>query len=187
MTLFLKKMWIILSTSKPHCHSRLNKPALKILSICRRNTLWEQLSQAIRFQIASCTRISNIFYKIKYDGQSCQTVHEKALINLIGKRQCRSLFFDKVSCLQAKERLLHRFFLWVLPNVLIRFFCKTHPVTASAKYPNLSDTLTSTIKKCFLPNWLFLIFSRQTLWIVCEQVFLEFLDSQSAVTKLIYC
>ena len=32
MTLFLKKMGM-LSVSKPHCHSRLNKPILKILPI----------------------------------------------------------------------------------------------------------------------------------------------------------
>ena len=30
MTLFLKKMGIILSASKPHCHSRLSKLILKI-------------------------------------------------------------------------------------------------------------------------------------------------------------
>ena len=33
MTLFLKKMGIIISASKCHCHSRLSKPILKIESI----------------------------------------------------------------------------------------------------------------------------------------------------------
>ena len=33
LTLFLKKMGIMISASSPHCHSRLSKPILKILSI----------------------------------------------------------------------------------------------------------------------------------------------------------
>ena len=36
MTLFLKKMGIILCVSKPQCHSRLSKLILKILSIYRK-------------------------------------------------------------------------------------------------------------------------------------------------------
>ena len=44
---FLKKMGIILSASKPHCHSRLSEPILKILSIYRENILGKQLSKAI--------------------------------------------------------------------------------------------------------------------------------------------
>ena len=47
MTLFLKKMGIILSASKPHCHPRPSKPILKILSIYRKNILGKQLSQAV--------------------------------------------------------------------------------------------------------------------------------------------
>ena len=47
MTLFLKKMGIIFSASKPHDHSRLSKPILKIQSIYRKNTLGKQLFQAI--------------------------------------------------------------------------------------------------------------------------------------------
>ena len=47
MTLFLKKMGIILSASKPGCHSRLSKPVLKILSIHRKNIFGKQLSLAI--------------------------------------------------------------------------------------------------------------------------------------------
>ena len=37
MTLFLKKMGLILSASKPQFHSRLSKPILEILSIYRKN------------------------------------------------------------------------------------------------------------------------------------------------------
>ena len=50
ITLFLKKMGIIVSASKPHCHSRLRKPILKILSIYRTNILGKQLSQVIYFK-----------------------------------------------------------------------------------------------------------------------------------------
>ena len=39
MTLFLKKMGIIFSASKPHYHSRLSKPILRIQSIYRKNIL----------------------------------------------------------------------------------------------------------------------------------------------------
>ena len=47
MTLFLKKVWIIISASKPHCHSIFSKPILKILSIYKKNTITKQLSEAI--------------------------------------------------------------------------------------------------------------------------------------------
>ena len=47
MTLFLKKMGIVISASNPHCHSRLSKPILKILSIYRKNILGKQLSQTV--------------------------------------------------------------------------------------------------------------------------------------------
>ena len=43
----LKKMGIIISGSNPHCHLRLSKPILKILSVYRKNILGKQLSQAI--------------------------------------------------------------------------------------------------------------------------------------------
>ena len=47
MTLFLTKIGIIFSASKPHHHSRPSKRILKIQSIYRKNTLGKQLSQAI--------------------------------------------------------------------------------------------------------------------------------------------
>ena len=49
MTLFLKKMGIILRASKPQCHSRLSKPILRILSIYRKIYLREKtfLSQTV--------------------------------------------------------------------------------------------------------------------------------------------
>ena len=42
MTLFLRKMVIILGATKPHCHSRLSKRILKILSIYRKNNFPKQ-------------------------------------------------------------------------------------------------------------------------------------------------
>ena len=47
VTLFLKRMEIILSASKLHYHFRLSKPILKIQSIYRKNILGKQFSQAI--------------------------------------------------------------------------------------------------------------------------------------------
>ena len=46
ITLFLKKMGI-LSERKPHSHSRLSRPILKILPIYRKNILRKQLPQAV--------------------------------------------------------------------------------------------------------------------------------------------
>ena len=80
-------MGIMFSVSRPHCHCRANKPILKIQSIHRKNILGKQLSQAIClkyvFEIDSCTKISNIFYKIKFDVQSCQTVHKCSIKKLL--------------------------------------------------------------------------------------------------------
>ena len=47
VTLFLKKMGIILRASKFQCHLRLSQPILEILSIYRKSILGKQLSLAI--------------------------------------------------------------------------------------------------------------------------------------------
>ena len=53
--------------------------SFQTISIYWKKIFWKQTFPSnlpqITFQIASCTKISNIFYKIKYNGQSCQTVH----------------------------------------------------------------------------------------------------------------
>ena len=53
----------------------------------RKNILGRQLSQAIyalnTFSDCLITKTSNIFYKIKYDGQSCQTVHRCSMEKLL--------------------------------------------------------------------------------------------------------
>ena len=59
---------------------RLHKPILDILSIYI-NIFWEKLPQTkscskFGFQITSSTQISIIFYKIKYDVQSCLILHK---------------------------------------------------------------------------------------------------------------
>ena len=108
---------ILLSASKPHCCFRLSKPILEILTIYRKNILGKQLSLSnMRSQIASCTKISNIFYKIKYDGwpklSNCSRkfYQKAALMNFLGKHLCDNLLFHKVSGKQAKERFLHKCF-----------------------------------------------------------------------------
>ena len=62
------------------------------------------------FQIASCTKISKLNIMVKVVKLFTGVCEKATLMNVIGKHLCRSLFFKKVSCLQAKERLLHRFF-----------------------------------------------------------------------------
>ena len=103
----------MLSSNKPHCHSRLPKPNLKIL-LMNWNILEKQLFQATScsnhgHRIASSTKISNIFYRIKYDGQSCQPFAEKRLF--------LSTVFTKVACPQPKKRLRQRSFPVSSPNI----------------------------------------------------------------------
>ena len=134
MTLFLKKMGIILSESKPHYHSRLSKPILKIQSIYRKNILRKQLSQCSRyvfrllhapkFQIFSTklnlmVRVVKLFTRVLW--KSCSD-------EFYWKKLCWSLFFNNVSHLQAKGRLL----LKCSPVSFTKyfrtlFFCKTLP------------------------------------------------------------
>ena len=68
MTLFLKKIGITLSASKPHYHSRINKPILKIQYIYRKNILGKQLSQAICsryvFRLLHAPKFQIIFTKL---------------------------------------------------------------------------------------------------------------------------
>ena len=97
----------ILSASKHHSHSRFNKPILKILPIYRKYILGKHLSQAICYKY-----IFMLLHPPKWWSKlsNCsQVFYEKAaLMNFIGKHLCRSLFFNKVSRLEAKERLPHR-------------------------------------------------------------------------------
>ena len=106
-------MRTMLSASKPQCYFRLSKPILKILSIYRKNILGKKLSLAIcskyvfrlfgapNFQIFS-TKL-NMMVKVGVLWKRCSD-------NFIGKHLCRSLFFNNVSRLQTKEKLMHRCF-----------------------------------------------------------------------------
>ena len=117
VTLFLK-MTIILGTSKPQCFSRLSKPVLKILSISRKSILGKQLSLAIyskyifrllhapKFHIFS-TKLNKIVKVVKL---FAGLLWKRCSDNFIGKHLCRSLFFNNVSRLQTKEKLMHRCF-----------------------------------------------------------------------------
>ena len=67
----------MLNSNKPHCHPRLPKPNLNILLI-QRDILGKQLFQATSCynngrQIASW-KVSNLFYRIMYDGQNNQVL-----------------------------------------------------------------------------------------------------------------
>ena len=75
ITLFSNKDGV-LSSNKAHCHPRLPKANLKIPLIYW-NILGKHFSQATSrskkgLQIASYTKISNIFLQTQYDGRSCQ-------------------------------------------------------------------------------------------------------------------
>ena len=82
-----------------------------------------------------------------------------------------SLLFNKVSCLQAKERLLHRYF----PVSFTKYFRALLLQNTSGSLLLLNTLFVRYVnlsyKKCFLLRLLFFIFSRQTLWNACEQVF----------------
>ena len=86
MTLFLKEMGIVLRKSKSHYHSRVGKPIFKILSIYWKNVVGKQLSQAICskyvFSLLHAPKFQ-IFYKVKYDGRSCQTVQRYSMKKLL--------------------------------------------------------------------------------------------------------
>ena len=81
MTLFLKKMGTILSASKLHCHPKLSKPILKILSIYKNIFLGKYALNT--FSDCFMHQTFNIFYKTKYDDQSCQTVRRCSMKKLL--------------------------------------------------------------------------------------------------------
>ena len=103
MTLFLKKMWIILSASKHHCHSRLGKPILKILSIYSRNISGKQLFLAICskyvFRLLYAPKFQIVSTKLNMMGKVgklfAAALWERCSDNFIGKHLCRSLFLIK--------------------------------------------------------------------------------------------
>ena len=122
----------IISASNPHCHSWLSKPILKILSICRKIFLGKQLSQAVcseyvfrllhapKFQVFS-TKLNTMVKVVKlFTGVLWKSCSDE----FYRKTFMRSLFLNNVLRLQAKERLLTRVFLWVLPNISERCFYK---------------------------------------------------------------
>ena len=163
MTLFLKKMGIIWGTSQPQSHFRLSKPILKILSIYEKNILGKQLFLAIcskcifrllhapKFQIFS-TKLKMMVKVVKL---FTRVLWKRCSDNFIGKHLRRSLFFNKVSRLQAKERLLHIWFPVSFTKYFrTLFFAKHLWVTTFAKYPFFVRYVAQP-KKRFLQPWLF--------------------------------
>ena len=98
------------------CHSRPSKPILKILSIYRKNILGKQPSLAIcskyvfRLLHAPKSQISSTKLNMMVKVVKLFTVfYEKAaLMNFTRKHLYGSLFFNKVSRIQAKKRPMHR-------------------------------------------------------------------------------
>ena len=85
MTLFLKKMGMILSASKPLCHFRLSKLILKVLSIYRKNILRKQISLAI------CSKyVFRLLPAPKF-----QTFSTKLNMMLSKLSNCSQLFYEK--------------------------------------------------------------------------------------------
>ena len=76
---------------------------------------------------------------------SSQALYEKAtlLMNVMRKHLCGSLFFNNLSCPQAKQRLLHRYFPVSFPKFFRMLFLQHLWVTASTKYLFLLATSTS--------------------------------------------
>ena len=103
MTLFLKKTGIILSASKHHCHSRLSKSILKILSIYGRNFSGKQLSLAICskyvFRLLYAPKIQIFSTKLNMMGKVGKlfagALWKRCSDNSVGKHLCRSLFLIK--------------------------------------------------------------------------------------------
>ena len=65
------------------------------------------------------------------------------------------------------------------------FFAKHIWVTVSAKYLFLLETSTLATKNVSFSLGYFKYFPDKTPWIACKQLFVEFLDNQSAVSRLI--
>ena len=134
--------WAI-SASKPHCHSRLSKPLLKILSIYRKNILGKQLSRATCFKYVlrmPCAPKTQVFstklnMMIKVVKLFTGVLWKSCSDKLYRKHLRGSLFLKKFYAYRLKEDSCTGVFLWVLPNTLGHCFCKKHLwVTASAKY-----------------------------------------------------
>ena len=100
---FLYDTGIILSASKHHCHSRLSKPILKILSIYSRNISGKQLSLAICskyvFRLLYAPKIRIFSTKLNMMGKVgklfASALWKRCSDNSVGKHLCRSLFLIK--------------------------------------------------------------------------------------------
>ena len=175
--------------SSLHCHSRLHKTILKILSIYRKNILGKQLSQVI------CSKyVVRVLHAPKFQIWSKQpgtylnqkqllVFYEKAaMMNFIRKL----LYFNKVSCLQPKERPLHRCFFVSFTKYIKTFsLAKLLWVTAPAKYPFLFVTSNSATKNVSFDLGYFNMFKPNIVnrlrTALCGS------SGQSALTNLIYC
>ena len=122
-------MGTILSASKPHCHSRLSKPILKIQSIYRKNILGKQLSQARYFKY-----VFRLLHAPKFQIFSTKLnlmVKVVKLFTGVLWKSCSNEFYRETPMQESRNPPV------ILPNVSKRFSCKHLWVIASAKYPFL--------------------------------------------------
>ena len=102
MTLFLKKMGIILSASKPQRPSKFSKPILKILSIQRKNILGKKLSPAICskyvFRLRHAKKLQIFSTKLNMMVQVVKlftgVLRERCSDSFIGKHLYKNPFYD---------------------------------------------------------------------------------------------
>ena len=136
-----------------HCHSRLSKPILKILSIYRKNILGKQLSQAISSKYLFRLLHAPIFKFFSIRLNMVKVVELKKLLWWIlqGNAYAGGPFLIKFHAYRLKKDPYTGVFLWVLPNISepFFFFAKRLWVTASTQYLFLFVTSTSSTKVSF--------------------------------------
>ena len=107
---------------------------------------------------ASCTKIfsTKLNMIVKVVKLFTGVLWKRYSNNFIGKHLYRSLFFKKVSRIQAKERLQHRSFPVSFTKYFrMLFFAKHLCLSASPKYPFFVRYVDLSQKKRFLQPWLF--------------------------------
>ena len=146
----------------PTGRSRLSKPILKILSIYRKNILGKQLSQAI------CSKyVFRLPYATKFQAFSTKLNMMVKVVKLFTGvlwKSCydefyrkthprKSLFLIKFHAYRLKKDFCTGVFLWVLPNISERCFCKTPLGDCFCKIPFFVRYVNLSLKKYFYRPW----------------------------------
>ena len=132
MTLFLKKIGIIFSASKPYHHSRCSKPILKIQSIYRKNILGKEFSQPI-----CCRYVFSLLHTPKFQIFSTKLNLMVKVIKLFTGvlwKSCSDKFCRKKPMHESLRKTpAQEFSCEFCPIFQNAFFAKHIRVTASAK------------------------------------------------------